>query len=173
MSIYRSKGCEMNTEENEAKEIVVSFKTKSAKIKIGVDSFEELGEKQEELYKIADFLFKIDSIFGLRDKFSQIYSIIPKELIIHYNENAWAIWERVLLILFNNHSFETARSEIWNYNISQSSLRGIIRDRTDYIETIEGEKIALTTEGLNYILEKLNLELKNYQIERQGEELNE
>lgn len=160
-------------EENEIKKISVSLNTKSAEIKIGVDSFEELGKEQEDLYRIADFLYRINSIFELRDKFSQIYSALPKELIIHYNENAWALWERVLLILFNNHSFETFRSEIWNYNISQSSLRGIIRDRTDYIETIESEKIALTTEGLNYILEKLNLELKDYQNERQGEELNE
>ncbi len=160
-------------EENEIKKISISFNTKSAEIKIGVDSFEELSKEQEDFYRMADFLYRINSIFELRDKFSQIYSILPQELIIHYNENTWALWERVLLILFNNHSFETSRSEIWSYNISQSSLRGIIRDRTDYIETTESEKIVLTTEGLNYILEKLNLELKDYQNERQGEDLNE
>ena len=153
------------TENNELKRIRISFNTKSAEIKIGVDSFEELDREQEELYRTADFLYKINSIFELREKYLQIYSILPKELIIHYNDNSWAVWEKVLLILFNNHSFETFRNEIWNYNINRSSLRNIIRDRSDYIEAIGADKMKLTNEGLKYILEKLNEDLRSYQNE--------
>lgn len=161
------------TEDNEKERIKIKLKTKTAEIEVELDSFEEIDTKQEEFFRTADFFYKINSIFELREKYSNLYSILPKELIIHYNENKWLVWEKVLLILLSNHSFETQRRDIWNYDISGSTLRGIIRDKTEYIESVNEDTIKLTAEGLTYILEKLNTELRSYRNELKEENNNE
>jgi len=156
------------TENYEIDKINLKLRTKAAEIEVLIDSSKELSEMQEEIFRAADFLHKINSIFELRERFAQIYSILPNELIIHYNDESWGLWEKVLLILLSNHSFETFRSDIWNYGINQSSLRTIIRDKPEYIEAIGTDKLKLTEEGLKYILDKLTEELKTFNDETLG-----
>jgi len=151
----------------------VNIETDFIKLNIEIDDLSLINENQEELFKSANILYKIQSVFCLRERFREIYQILPNELIIFFNKNNWAKWEIVLLILFSNHSFPTNRNEIWNYDISQSTLRGIIRDRTDYIESLDEDKLKLAEEGLAYILKKLNDELTNYRNILQEESNNE
>lgn len=55
-----------------------------------------ISEKNERDFRIADSLYEISSIFELRRKYSKIYTLQPKELLIHYNESTWNVWEEVL-----------------------------------------------------------------------------
>lgn len=147
------------SEENNQEKVKLAMGNRITNIELSIKDFECYSEKKEEIFEILDDLDRVNSIFKLREKYSDIFLLLPNEVLIFYNESNWSIWEKVLLILFSSLNFSSSRSRIWEFNISQSTLRGIISKRTDYIESIDDDIIKLTSEGLKYIINKLNVEL--------------
>lgn len=117
-------------------------------------------KNQEKIYSLADYLHRLENIFLLRKKYEMLFIALPDKVLFFDNVNEWFEWEKVLLLLFTNFPYATNREYIWKHDIKKANLRNIIKDKSEFIETLD-DKILLTDRGLMYILNKLETENNN------------
>lgn len=158
------------TEQKNGKGLDITLVTNSAKIKIQVKNLTELYIQDENLFRIADHFDKLNNLFKIRKKYSELFTVIPKGLLIHWNEEKWKDWEKTLLIMFLNYPYTTDRQAIWDSGVDSNNLRQIIHQKSDLINALQENKLTLTLEGLKTIKKKLDTELVDYKNNFDGEE---
>ncbi|MCE7743500.1 MAG: hypothetical protein GPJ52_00030 [Candidatus Heimdallarchaeota archaeon] len=149
------------TEQQIEKGLEITLVTSSAKIKVQVMDLTELNRHDESLFRIADQCDKLNNLFKIREKYLELFTLIPKGLLIHWNDENWKDWEKALLLMFLNYPYATERQAIWDCGIDANNLRQIIHQKSDLIEVLQENKLALTLEGLKVIKKKLDNELIN------------
>ena len=116
----------------------------------------ELIANHEKLFDVLDFIDRTNNFFELRNKFKDLFIVIPEQVIFRSLAEKWFEWEKVLLLLFTRFPYPTEREYIWKHDIKQVNLRNIIKDKKEFIMSVDEDHLLLTSEGLKYILEKLN-----------------
>jgi len=136
--------------------IHVSLQINENLIEVDVSDNQDFFNQTEEILKCAGTLEMIDETLSIRNKYRDLFRVTDDGISFLYNIEDWNQYEKVVLILFLNHPFPSERSYIWKYGIESEALRKVIFNYKNLITSIDDKLIMLTTEGLNFIKEKLD-----------------
>lgn len=161
------------TEHNDGDNSKITLSMDNIQMVIDINDTMYQFEQSEKLFKIFDLCDKLNNIFRIRKKYSEIFTILTQGLLIHRNEDKWKDWEKTLLIMFTNYPYTTDRQAVWGCGIDSNNLRQIIHQKSDLIATLPENKLELTQEGLKYIIKKLDSELSYYRCNNEGENTDE